>query len=178
MDQHLILRLLLSHHPPEHHERTITVFMGGREWRICARCAGISIGILSGILLALVGLHAGPFSGGRLLLLPVAMMPAMVDFALQLDARYKSNNPRRVFSGGLCGVVLAFVARDIWVGQWAALATCMLTIFAYILWLCAGNRRRAGNLIRHLTRYSDYFELCYAANVRYRINQAMMRRGE
>jgi uncharacterized membrane protein len=172
-----IFSLMLSHHPPEHACRTMAVRWAGREWRICARCTGIAAGMLTVAVAAGAGWDVGVRPAGGEWFPAVAMLPAMVDFAFQLGARYESTNPRRLLSGGLFGAALVLATGNALAGRWAAPMACLAVFGGFFVWLGAGARRRE-NLSGHLNRYADYYHRCRAEQARYRVQQAMQCKRE
>ena len=74
-------------------------FYKGRQFPVCARCAGIYIGYVIGI----VGVYTGLKSS---LLTWMAMVPLIIDGSVQWIFEYESTNIRRLITGILFGVGL------------------------------------------------------------------------
>lgn len=85
-------------------ERSFTI--NGYQFPICARCTGIILGEIIGIII-LVRKKIG-IKKGMLLILPTA-----IDGVTQLFGWQESNNARRFISGVLAGIGYSICVRDI-----------------------------------------------------------------
>ena len=101
------LQLFLSHHLEGEYDRCLNLPFGSRHWRICTRCTGVYIGILTGILANLL------ISINSLSLMKVMFvfpLPAFVDFYLNQANIYSGTNETRLITGILLGFMYpAFV---------------------------------------------------------------------
>ncbi len=105
-------------------------------------------------------------SGGRLgWLLPLMMLPAVIDFHGQLMRRWESSNPRRLLSGGSFGLALGWAAAAATCGHWQPAGVSAVGLLAYFGWLAAG-RRRVARLGQHMRLYVEYYERCLAEDTR------------
>jgi len=77
-------------------------FLNGNQMPFCARCTGIFIGLVVGMVVAIV---LDPKI--RLWLLALGLLPILVDGGLQLVTSYQSVNPLRVATGLLAGMVVS-----------------------------------------------------------------------
>ena len=166
---HSVARLLLSHHPPEHAHRTITVGCGPWRVRLCARCLGLTAGfLLSWSLLA------GGVAGRMPLWLTVSWLllapwPALLDFHGQLMGLWESTNARRLATGAMFGAGLGLGLEQALQGQWALAALVPAAFGIYLSWATTG-RRRAARLRRHLRLYAAYYERCQAEDARWAVS--------
>jgi uncharacterized membrane protein len=91
-------------------------YLNGNELPVCSRDIGISIGLLTGILIGILYVRRiNPF------LLAVGLIPMIVDGGLQSISSYQSNNTLRLVTGIIAGVAAAlllceFAARYLEVG--------------------------------------------------------------
>lgn len=75
----------------------------GKPFPICARCTGILVGYIVGILILL-------FYGKLSFFLSLALMiPMIIDGTGQLLQKWVSNNPRRFVTGILGGISIDFI---------------------------------------------------------------------
>lgn len=84
----------------------------GFQMPLCARCLGIHLGFLAGSVL--LWLRRGRTGAGfprvrPVVLLVLAMLPAVVDFGLSYTGISASDNTRRAATGALFGVALSFL---------------------------------------------------------------------
>ena len=157
-----VARLLLSHHPPEHLHRTLTVRVPGcGAVRLCARCCGVLTGLTVGTLL-FAAAPASSLPTGRIARVAVVLLcvaPAVVDFQRQLLWGKESNNSRRLITGGLFGLALSLVVAGAVVGTVRPLATFLATFALWGAWFFR-HPVRTRKAVEHLTRYAEYYELC------------------
>jgi len=154
--KHSAGRLLLSHHPPEHTRRTITLRCGQRRYQVCARCLGALLGLLffSGLWVFGIRVEITVLALGPLIIMLV--LPAVVDFNRQLVRRYESSNLRRLLTGGMYGYGLAWSVWSCAQGQWVPLLATAAVLGGGFAWLVL-SRRRLVRLLQHLELYEQYF---------------------
>jgi uncharacterized membrane protein len=75
---------------------------------ICARCTGLLIGVLAGLLVPLTGL---PGSVTAIALAILLTAPLLVDGLTQLAGLRRSTNPLRLATGVIAGLGLALAAH-------------------------------------------------------------------
>ncbi|HIH45429.1 MAG TPA: DUF2085 domain-containing protein [Candidatus Methanoperedenaceae archaeon] len=93
---------LLAHHEPERFDRTILVRFSGMSIRLCARCTGIYLGILSTVVLFLFGLRLPQTA--EVVVAAFFPLPAMLDWSLDRYGIWKGANSSRLISGLMVGV--------------------------------------------------------------------------
>ena len=138
--------MLTSHHPPCDYDRTFKI----ASIRICTRCFGVLLGVLTSILLQVnSNILASTIPIWVLFLLP---LPAVFDFiAHELDL-WRSNNAKRLASGLLLGFAVG-------VGGCAIFSGDVFLGFLQIAWLAilefgvAFTLRCAGRLDGYVERY-------------------------
>jgi len=163
--KHSVAGLLISHHPPEHLGRTLSIGWGQNCFRICARCTGMLLGI--GVFCVAWGFGAR-VQLAALVLLPLSagfVLPAVVDFNRQLVARRESTNRRRLITGAMFGFALAWSVRRCAEGQWWPLVLVLSIVGGGFVWLVL-SRRRLVRLLQHLRLYGEYYQRCRAEDVR------------
>ena len=163
--RHSVKKLLLSHHPPEHLDRTLQVGFKGARVHVCARCTGALGGLLVGVAaLAIMGVpRLEPIPGAAVV--AVLAGPAMIDFSVQLLTGYCSRNLRRVLTGFAFGMAVALAAGELAIGKPTCAATVAALLAIYLVLLCTGTRRRE-RLTEHLLRYREYYLRCRAEDAR------------
>jgi len=166
-----VARLLLSHHPPEHEHRTVTLGWGRGRVQVCARCLGMLIGLLLVAVLAGVGpaLPAGQPAWWCILLLS---LPAVVDFHGQLMRRWESSNLRRLLSGAAFGAAVALSVGEAVAGRWIAALVVPALLVGYFTWLALG-RRRLVRTRQHLRLYVAYYDRCRAEDARHAVQSLL-----
>ncbi|MDR1805482.1 MAG: DUF2085 domain-containing protein [Clostridium sp.] len=107
--------LFMCHRKPER-----SFFFRGKQFPLCARCTGIAVGYLVGIL-TLIFIGKLP-----LWVIPLVMLPMIVDGLLQNIWKIMSNNPRRFVTGVAFGAALihAFWWLQLfflWAASWVVL---------------------------------------------------------
>ena len=97
------------------HDHWITINIGGRELRVCARCSGVLTGftLFLGLtfLIDLWFFYVLPITY-QILLCIILLLPAIVDWTTQKIGFRESNNRLRVFTGmfeGFSVVLLALI---------------------------------------------------------------------
>jgi uncharacterized membrane protein len=91
-------------------------YLNGNELPICSRDVGLSIGLLTGMLIGLLYVRRiNPF------ILAIGILPMLMDGGLQSVSSYQSNNSLRIVTGIVAGVAVAlllceFAARYLEVG--------------------------------------------------------------
>jgi len=168
---HSVARLLLSHHPPVHGHRTVKVACGPWEWWVCARCLGLTLGVLSSSILSGCGLADRIPAWIMVTWLLAAPGPALVDFHGQLVGSWESTNARRIVTGVLFGTGVGLCVGQAVGGGWAPAAILPSVLAVYLGWVLRG-RRRAVRLLRHLRLYEAYFERCRAEDARRAVGKA------
>jgi len=131
---------ILSHHSYSKLSHTIRVRLGTKEVYLCARCTGIGMGMMVGLLyvnyLAYLFLQ---YPG----LVVAFVFPAAVDWLFQVFRLRNSTNPRRLVTGALVGqaylVGLIALARG-WFGLllYYALAFAAYAAILYVLFRMTG----------------------------------------
>ncbi len=91
---------ILSHHSYSKLSHTIRVSLGRKEAYLCARCAGIGVGMTVGLLYA--NYLAYSFSQYPSLIVAFTL-PATMDWLFQVFRLKNSTNPRRLLTGALVG---------------------------------------------------------------------------
>lgn len=77
-------------------------YLNGNQMPFCARCTSIFIGLVVGMLIAIV------FDPKvNIFLIVLAFIPILIDGGLQLLTSYQSTNPLRVITGLLAGVAVS-----------------------------------------------------------------------
>ena len=163
--EHSVGRLLLSHHPPEHIRRTISLRCGQRRYQVCARCLGVLLGLLffSGFWVFGIRVEITVLAFCPLVIMLV--LPAVVDFNRQLVSRYESSNLRRLITGGMYGYGLAWSVWSCVEGQWVPLLVTVAVLAGGFAWLVL-SRRRLVRLLQHLELYEQYFDRCRTEDTR------------
>lgn len=105
---------LLAHHEPAEYDRCYRVRVRGREEHLCARCLGVYLGIL-------VGLLAVRYGGATdLQFLAIATLPALalVDWTLTALGDFDGTNPVRTGTGLALGIAYGLgLGRLLFVGD-------------------------------------------------------------
>ncbi len=99
----------MSHHPPCQYDRTFALFGG----RICARCAGVIVGLPLG--LAAIQMLPGMFleSNGSLLLVALATIALGVEIFVRNEVgQRQSGNVERVLFGMVMGAALVISVQS------------------------------------------------------------------
>ena len=131
---------ILSHHPYSKLSHTIRVSLGRKETYLCARCTGIVMGMMVGLL------YANYLAYGFLQypgLIVAFVLPSTVDWLFQVFKLRNSTNPRRLVTGALVGqaylVGLIALARG-WVTLFLyyALVFAAYTAILYVLFRMTG----------------------------------------
>ncbi len=79
-------------------------YLNGNQLPICSRDVGLSIGLLSGMVIGLLYVRRiNPF------LLAVGILPMVMDGGLQAVSSYQSNNDLRILTGMIAGVAVALL---------------------------------------------------------------------
>jgi len=105
-DRASLLFLLLSHHKPEKLHRTIRIGLRERNVYLCARCTGISAGIVSVFVAWFFNFNLPTWL--YFLLLSILPAPSMVDWVTQSCKLRESRNPIRICTGFLLGIGWGF----------------------------------------------------------------------
>ncbi len=91
--QKVLKYMFFCHQLPER-----SFFFRGRQFPICARCTGILIGYLIGIIYILT------FKEIHIFLELLLMLPLLIDGTLQYFGYFQSTNIRRLLTGILAGI--------------------------------------------------------------------------
>ena len=103
------LLFLLSHHTEEYAHRTLKVRFRGRELRLCARCSGLTIGFILGIIVQFyVWKWLYVPEPLAMLIVTLFLTPALVDWGTQSVLGRESKNWLRVATGCLLGFGIGF----------------------------------------------------------------------
>lgn len=78
-------------------------YFKGKQFPICARCTGELVGMISGILIAVI------WGYPKFYIVILLMLPLVFDGTLQKLTSYESTNMRRLFTGILFGIALIFM---------------------------------------------------------------------
>ena len=81
-----------------HRRKDRSLRISGYTFPLCARCTGLWLGFVLGLLVRVAGLHM------PLIFAFVLMLPLTVDGFTQLAGYRESNNPLRLLSGTLFGI--------------------------------------------------------------------------
>lgn len=92
----------MCHQMPER-----SFFVCGKQLPLCARCSGILIGYIIGIVIAVIT------KCEFCLYMPVLILPLAIDGGLQYIKRIESNNVRRFFTGIMGGIAIINIFIDI-----------------------------------------------------------------
>lgn len=90
--------MFMCHRLPER-----SFFFKGKQFPLCARCTGILVGYIVGVLYLLF------FGIIPLIFSLLILVPTLVDGFGQLGNKWRSNNSRRLITGILAGVGIDFV---------------------------------------------------------------------
>jgi uncharacterized membrane protein len=126
--------ILISHHLPHRLGRTLALPLGQRTIHLCARCTGQVLGLLTILLIFLVGRPLIPslLTPQVQLLFALAPLVAAVDWLTQSLGWRESNNTLRLLSGVLLGMALTDVLILLLSGNWLLFGTAMLVAALYI----------------------------------------------
>lgn len=162
--EHSVMRLLLSHHPPEHVGRTLSVECGRNRWRICSRCTGILLGTCLFAATWSLGVVTELSSVTLPIVLTCLSLPAAVDFNAQLISRIESTNRRRLITGAMFGFAVSYSVCAALGGQLWAPGFVIAVVLAGFVWLVV-SKRRLVRLLQHLKLYSEYYARCRCEDV-------------
>ena len=81
-------------------------FYKGKQFPICARCTGILVGMIAGIIMEF-------FYMPSVAVTILMMMPLTIDGAVQRTGKYESTNIRRLITGILFGIALILLITHI-----------------------------------------------------------------
>ncbi len=83
-------------------------YLNGNELPVCSRDIGISVGLLTGMLIGLLYIRRiNP------VLLAIGVLPVVLDGGLQAVSSYQSNNTLRILTGIVAGVAVALLLCDL-----------------------------------------------------------------
>ncbi|MHA1579974.1 MAG: DUF2085 domain-containing protein [Candidatus Freyarchaeota archaeon] len=111
-----VLLYLLSHHTEEHLDRALCIKLFGRRLYICARCTGLTLGFITGILMQAFSIITYLEVRISLLLVVCLALPAMVDWWTQSVFGRESKNYIRVPTGYALGfgITLLRFTEPVW----------------------------------------------------------------
>jgi uncharacterized membrane protein len=98
---------LIAHHEPEQFYKTIKFSLFNKNIRLCTRCTGIYLGIITTILYLLFSLSTPEILMPRIIY--TFPIPAMLDWGLEKYGIYKGNNATRFVSGFMLGICYVFL---------------------------------------------------------------------
>lgn len=78
-------------------------FFRGYQFPLCARCTGIALGYILGVLFWIFNIQLS------LLLLLIFFFSCALDGVIQYFTRYTSTNPKRFVLGILCGISIVHI---------------------------------------------------------------------
>jgi uncharacterized membrane protein len=133
-DWHLLLFLLLSHHPPEKLNRTIRLPFRGRNIYLCARCTGQLLGILSLLIAWFLGFELPAWL--YLPLIVVLPLSGVIDWVTQSCKLRESRNTIRVSTGFLLGVTKGLYLLMLVKGWFYMLLLAIAIGGVYVLSIC------------------------------------------
>ena len=162
---HSVRRLLFSHHPPQHSNRTVMFCFGRYKFRVCSRCLGLVVGFLTVIILFLTVKLPVSDKWFVMLLIPLCPIPAIVDFHGQLMDLWESTNPRRILTGMILGTGVSLSVLQVSAGNYLFAVVIPCIIGLYFTWV-ALNLQRIASMQRHLCMYARYFERCRCEDAR------------
>lgn len=117
-----LLFLLLAHHETKDLHRTIHVRLVGKDYYLCARCAGKYLGVLGVFILSLIlGLQIPAWL--HWLITTFFPLPSTVDWLTQRKGMRESKNWIRIITGYLLGIA--------WGSLFLSLIKGMLHLFLY-----------------------------------------------
>lgn len=101
---------LLSHHPPQAHDRCIRI--GGLP--VCARCLGLYPALLAGLVVLFWTGGGWPVQAREGIILALLTLPALLDWAHGLFVSRPEGKVRRLLTGVLLGTALSRVLYLHW----------------------------------------------------------------
>ncbi len=173
---HSVKRMMLSHHPPMHNDRTILLCLGCHKFRLCSRCMGLLIGFITVFLLAkviILQVLDRYYVAWFILFCP---LPAIIDFHGQLMSIWKSTNLRRIFSGFILGAGISLSLLRFFSGHYLFFIVIPCVIGLYFMWI-ALNWQRINCLLRHLRMYEDYYETCCCEDARRAVSRMQIKQS-
>ncbi len=121
---------LLSHHTEDHLDRALCLNFLGKKLYVCARCTGLTLGFISGILLQTFSIITNLEQNLSLLLAIALALPAMVDWWTQSVFGRESRNYIRVLTGYVLGLAVTFLRFSNM--TWSIITIIIFFIFAAI----------------------------------------------
>ena len=140
--------LILSHHSLAKLSHTFRISVGSRNAFVCARCTGVVIGMIVGLVY--VNILAGWFFQYPILIF-IFTMPAAVDWLLQVFRFRESTNSRRLLTGALIGQTY-LVGLIAMVRAWLPLLAYYAIIFAAYSAILYSIFRKTGAMNDYLAR--------------------------
>lgn len=138
--------MVISHHPPCDYDRTFKI----ASIRICTRCFGVLLGLLTSVLLQ-VDSHvlASIIPIWASFLLP---LPAVIDFTAHELEWWRSNNAKRLATGLLLGFAVGVGGYNIFAG-YISLGFLQITWLGILEFGAALILRHCGQLESYVMRY-------------------------
>ena len=130
---------LIAHHEPDQFYKTLKFSVFNKNIRLCTRCTGIYLGIITTILYLLFSLTTPEILMSGIIY--AFLIPAMFDWGLEKYGTY--NNATRFVSGfmlGICYVFLwtKFIKNPFDIEVW--LTAIIYVIIAYFVLRCSSRR--------------------------------------
>jgi len=124
--------VVIAHHPPSDLNGCFTLNAQGKKFRVCARCAGIAIGLYLSLLLLFGNLiiTSSYFSMITMYLFP---LPAIISWATQRFKILSTNNLTRFLTGGMLGIGVASIIHQVFTSP--LLADAWVVSFSYTLFV-------------------------------------------
>lgn len=162
---HSVRRLMLSHHPPRHNNRTVMFCWGRHKFRVCSRCLGFVVGFLT-VLLLVPAVNLPAWDRWFVVwLVPLCPIPAIVDFHGQMMGLWESTNLRRILTGMILGTGVSLSILQVSNGNYLFATVIPCVIGLYFAWV-ALNWQRVACMLRHLRMYARYYERCCCEDAR------------
>lgn len=98
---------LIAHHEPAQFHQTLVFRIFNTSVRLCTRCTGIYLGIITTILLFLLAVNIPHIL--QLIIIFAFPMPAMIDWGLDKYNLWKGSNTTRFVSGFMLGICYIFL---------------------------------------------------------------------
>jgi uncharacterized membrane protein len=151
-----IVALLLSHHPPVQHNRTLCLRpTRNLRSRLCARCTGEAAGLV--VTLCFLR-HLAAWPGWVVFIVATILtLPAIVDWSTQAMEWRESTNWLRLITGAMFASGCVMIGRFLFLGYFALFAASLGSVA--VLGLTALKLlQRAGAIDRVLLPFEAYAE--------------------
>ena len=147
-------RLVFSHHPPCDYDHT---FMIG-AWRICVRCFGIVIGVIT-----IFAIGYPQLLREAVWMVFVLPLPGVVDFTAHETGRWAGSNPVRFITGTLIGWSVG-IAIHLAVSGSLFFGALIFTWLLVLQFATAGIMKMSGHLDGFIERHASYIRELVATN--------------